>query len=128
MATRPSRLVAHLATIHGRPPSTSVRKGATIRVSWLEGARWFWDTLVDADLAANTLGWQWAAGCGADAAPYFRIFNPTSQAEKFDPDGGYVRRWVDTAARDYPPPIVDHAQARLKALAALKVVSAGKGG
>jgi deoxyribodipyrimidine photo-lyase len=99
-----------------------------LRVSWLEGARWFWDTLVDADLAANTLGWQWAAGCGADAAPYFRIFNPTSQAEKFDPDGGYVRRWVDTAARDYPPPIVDHAQARLKALAALKVVSAGKGG
>jgi len=99
-----------------------------LRVSWLEGARWFWDTLVDADLAANTLGWQWAAGCGADAAPYFRIFNPTSQAEKFDPGGAYVGRWVDTASRDYPPPIVDHAQARLKALAALKVVSAGKGG
>ncbi|HWB20534.1 MAG TPA: deoxyribodipyrimidine photo-lyase [Phycisphaerales bacterium] len=61
---------------------------------WLEGAKWFWDTLVDADLANNTLGWQWIAGCGADAAPYFRIFNPTIQGEKFDPDGTYVRVWV----------------------------------
>ncbi len=52
---------------------------------WLEGARWFWDTLVDADLANNTLGWQWVGGCGADAAPYFRIFNPIMQGEKFDP-------------------------------------------
>ncbi|MFM8633544.1 MAG: cryptochrome/photolyase family protein [Planctomycetia bacterium] len=94
-----------------------------LRISWLEGAKWFWDTLVDADLAANTLGWQWAAGCGADAAPYFRIFNPTSQAEKFDPDGAYVRTWVDVAANDYPEPIVDHAEARKRALAALKVVS-----
>jgi deoxyribodipyrimidine photo-lyase len=91
-----------------------------LRISWLEGARWFWDTLVDADLAANTLGWQWAAGCGADAAPYFRIFNPTSQAEKFDPDGAYVRTWVDVKAADYPEPIVDHAEARKLALAALK--------
>ncbi len=89
-----------------------------LRISWLEGARWFWDTLVDADLAANTLGWQWAAGCGADAAPYFRIFNPTSQGEKFDPDGDYVNRWVDLE-RDYPEPIVDHAEARKLALAAL---------
>lgn len=63
-------------------------------VSWQEGARWFWDTLVDADLASNTLGWQWSAGCGADAAPYFRIFNPVTQGEKFDPEGVYVRRWV----------------------------------
>ena len=61
---------------------------------WQEGARWFWDTLVDADLANNTLGWQWSAGCGADAAPYFRIFNPVLQAAKFDPDGAYIRRWV----------------------------------
>jgi deoxyribodipyrimidine photo-lyase len=61
---------------------------------WQSGARWFWDTLVDADLANNTLGWQWTAGCGADAAPYFRIFNPVSQGEKFDPNGDYVRRWV----------------------------------
>jgi deoxyribodipyrimidine photo-lyase len=120
-----------------------------LRVSWLEGARWFWDTLVDADLAANTLGWQWAAGCGADAAPYFRIFNPTTQGENFDPDGGYVRTWVPqlarlsaddmhspseadertleragiTLGRDYPEPIVDHAEARKLALDALKQVT-----
>ncbi|MFZ4732956.1 MAG: cryptochrome/photolyase family protein [Pirellulales bacterium] len=118
-----------------------------LRVSWLEGARWFFDTLVDADLAANTLGWQWAAGCGADAAPYFRIFNPTSQGQKFDPDGAYVRKWVPELARldadvihepaaakplernglvlgrDYPEPIVDHAEARKAALAALAKVS-----
>ena len=56
------------------------------------GERWFWDTLVDADLANNTLGWQWIAGCGADAAPYFRVFNPVLQGEKFDPEGDYVRR------------------------------------
>jgi deoxyribodipyrimidine photo-lyase len=93
-----------------------------LRITWLEGAKWFWDTLVDADLAANTLGWQWAAGCGADAAPYFRIFNPTSQAEKFDPDGAYVRKWVDVKAVDYPEPIVDHAEARKLALAALKTL------
>jgi deoxyribodipyrimidine photo-lyase len=94
-----------------------------LRITWLEGAKWFWDTLVDADLAANTLGWQWAAGCGADAAPYFRVFNPTSQAEKFDPDGQYVKRWVAIDAKDYPEPIVDHAEARKLALEALKVVS-----
>jgi deoxyribodipyrimidine photo-lyase len=112
---------------------------------WLEGARWFWDTLVDADLANNTLGWQWAGGCGADAAPYFRIFNPVSQGERFDPDGAYVRRWVPEIARlpsawihrpweapaetleesgvvlgaTYPRPVVDHAAARARALAAL---------
>ena len=56
-------------------------------LSWREGAQWFWDTLVDADLASNTLGWQWVAGCGADAAPYYRIFNPVLQGRKFDPDG-----------------------------------------
>lgn len=65
-----------------------------LRTHWLEGARWFWDTLVDANLANNTLGWQWIAGCGADAAPYFRIFNPVTQGEKFDADGAYVRRYV----------------------------------
>ncbi len=96
-----------------------------LRVSWLEGAKWFWDTLVDADLAANTLGWQWAAGCGADAAPYFRIFNPTSQGEKFDPDGSYVNRWAGLGP-DYPEPIVDHAVARKLALEALKAVTAGR--
>lgn len=62
-------------------------------VGWQHGARWFWDTLVDADLASNTLGWQWTAGCGADAAPFFRIFNPVRQGQKFDPDETYIRRW-----------------------------------
>jgi deoxyribodipyrimidine photo-lyase len=65
-----------------------------LRQHWLEGARWFWDTLVDADLPNNTLGWQWTAGCGADAAPYFRIFNPMLQTERYDPDRAYLRRWV----------------------------------
>jgi deoxyribodipyrimidine photo-lyase len=69
-----------------------------LRQHWLHGARWFWDTLVDADLANNTLGWQWVAGCGADAAPYFRVFNPVSQARKFDPDGVYLRRWLPELA------------------------------
>jgi deoxyribodipyrimidine photo-lyase len=82
---------------------------------WQEGARWFWDTLVDADLANNTLGWQWVAGCGADAAPYFRIFNPAMQQEKFDPQGGYVRRWAGAPV----PAILDHAKARDRALEAL---------
>jgi deoxyribodipyrimidine photo-lyase len=113
-------------------------------LSWQEGAKWFWDTLVDADLAQNTMGWQWSAGSGADAAPYFRIFNPVSQGEKFDPEGHYVRRWVPELAKlpnsvihqpwtapssvlrgagvtlgiQYPHPIVDHAKARLQALEA----------
>lgn len=65
-----------------------------LRIHWLRGAEWFWDTLVDADLANNTLGWQWTAGCGADAAPYFRIFNPVLQSKKFDPEGRYIRRWL----------------------------------
>src|SRR5690606_27281415 len=65
-----------------------------LRQHWLQGARWFRDTLVDADLANNTLGWQWVAGTGADAAPYFRVFNPVTQARRFDPDGAYIARWV----------------------------------
>ena len=115
-------------------------------IPWQEGAAWFWDTLVDADLANNTLGWQWTAGCGADAAPYFRVFNPVRQAEKFDPDGDYVRRWVAELGRlpgqwvhkpweaptrvladagvelgkTYPRPIVDHDEARGRALDALR--------
>lgn len=97
-----------------------------LRMHWLHGARWFWDTLVDADLASNTLGWQWAAGCGADAAPYFRVFNPTSQAEKFDPDGEYVRRWIPElggkSAKAYPSPIVDLKASRESALAAFKTL------
>ncbi|MGO4551979.1 deoxyribodipyrimidine photo-lyase [Lysobacter sp. 2RAF19] len=100
MHNRVRMLVASLLTKH-------------LRVHWLEGARWFWDTLVDADLANNTLGWQWVAGTGADAAPYFRIFNPLLQAKRFDPDGAYVRRWVpEVGTKGYPPPIVDLAAAR----------------
>jgi deoxyribodipyrimidine photo-lyase len=86
-------------------------------IGWQEGAAWFWDTLVDADLANNTLGWQWVAGCGADAAPYFRIFNPSLQAAKFDPGGVYVRRWAPDSAT--LAPIVNHDEARRRALAAL---------
>ncbi len=109
-------------------------------ITWKEGAKWFWDTLVDADLANNTLGWQWVGGCGADAAPYFRIFNPVKQGEKFDPNGDYVRQWVPElknisakwihrpweAPKDalkginYPGPIVDHHEARERALEAFK--------
>ncbi|MCG3205623.1 MAG: Deoxyribodipyrimidine photo-lyase [Elusimicrobia bacterium] len=88
-----------------------------LRISWTEGARWFWDTLVDADLANNTLGWQWSAGCGADAAPYFRIFNPMSQTKKFDPNHAYIQQWVpEYGTARYPKPIVDHAQSRVEAL------------
>jgi len=118
-------------------------------ISWQEGSRWFWDTLVDADLANNTLNWQWSAGCGADAAPYFRIFNPVMQGRRFDPQGEYVKRYVPELARlpaawihepwnapagvlaqagvklgdTYSRPLVDHGEARrraLQALAALK--------
>ena len=119
-----------------------------LRISWLEGAKWFWDTLVDADLANNTLGWQWTAGCGADAAPYFRVFNPVTQAEKFDPDRLYVRRWVPELSKlpnrwihqpwnapnevlasagirlgeTYPQQMVDHDTARKEALAAFRAL------
>ena len=122
-----------------------------LRLPWQKGAEWFWDTLVDADLANNTLGWQWSAGCGADAAPYFRIFNPTLQGEKFDTEGDYVRRWVPELASlpgkwihrpweapgavlvhagvslgsTYPMPIVDHAKARIDALAAFQSLKRG---
>lgn len=101
-------------------------------IGWWHGEAWFWDTLVDADLANNVGGWQWVAGCGADAAPYFRIFNPILQGQKFDPDGVYVRKWVPALreipdahvhapwAAGGPAPIVDHAAARQRALAALK--------
>jgi len=113
-------------------------------IDWREGAAWFWDTLVDADLANNAASWQWVAGSGADAAPYFRVFNPVLQGERFDPEGSYVRRWVPELARlpaewihqpwkapervlaeagvslgrTYPHPIVDHKAARDRALAA----------
>jgi deoxyribodipyrimidine photo-lyase len=115
-----------------------------LRQGWLDGARWFWDTLVDADLANNTLGWQWTAGCGADAAPFFRVFNPVLQAERFDPDRAYLRRWLPELAalpdawihrpweappevlarahvslgETYPAPIVDLRRSRALALTA----------
>jgi deoxyribodipyrimidine photo-lyase len=92
-----------------------------LMIPWQEGAAWFWDTLVDADLANNTMGWQWTAGCGADAAPFFRVFNPVTQAEKFDPDERYVRRWIpELGSTEYPRPVVDHDVARRRALAASK--------
>jgi len=93
---------------------------------WTDGARWFWDTLVDADLANNTFGWQWVAGCGADAAPYFRIFNPEAQAKKFDPKGHYTRRWVpELYLPKYAAKIVDHARARERALDAFAAIRRG---
>jgi deoxyribodipyrimidine photo-lyase len=114
-----------------------------LRIHWREGADWFWDTLFDADLANNSLGWQWVAGCGADAAPYFRVFNPVTQGKKFDGAAAYIRRWVPeiaalpdkyihcpwemapielaacgvTLGKDYPAPMVDHDEARKTALA-----------
>jgi deoxyribodipyrimidine photo-lyase len=96
-------------------------------IGWQEGAAWFWDTLVDADLANNTMGWQWVAGCGADAAPYFRIFNPSIQSGKFDPQGEYVGRWVPEleSGREYPAPMVEHSAARERALEALASIRKG---
>jgi deoxyribodipyrimidine photo-lyase len=88
-------------------------------IPWQSGAKWFWDTLVDADLANNTLNWQWVAGCGAGAAPFFRVFNPAVQAKKFDPDGAYVRRW---APGPWPPPVVEHGRAREEALGAWEAI------
>ena len=83
-------------------------------IHWLNGARWFWDTLVDADLASNTMGWQWVAGCGADAAPYFRVFNPELQAKKFDPQGKYIQQWLGDEI--LTPTLVDLKISRERAL------------
>lgn len=119
-----------------------------LRLDWRQGASWFWDTLVDADLANNTLNWQWVAGCGADAAPYFRIFNPVLQSRRFDTHGAYLLRWLPelerlpiryrhapweapaailkaagiTLGRHYPPPLVDLAQMQAAALAAFRTL------
>ncbi len=117
-------------------------------IHWREGEAWFWDTLVDADLASNSASWQWTAGSGADAAPYFRVFNPVGQSEKFDPKGDYLRKWIPeladlpnkaihapwtadkavlsragvTLGETYPKPIVDHGDARKRALAAFEKI------
>jgi deoxyribodipyrimidine photo-lyase len=94
-------------------------------VDWRVGEQWFWDTLVDADEASNPGNWQWVAGSGADAAPYFRVFNPERQAERFDPHGEYIRRWVpEVGTADYPEPIVDLAATRREALDAYEAVKA----
>lgn len=119
-----------------------------LQIHWAKGADWFWDTLLDADPANNTAGWQWVAGCGADAAPYFRIFNPITQSEKFDPKGDYIRQYVPELAKlpdkhihtpwlapkamldaanitldkDYPSPMVDHKTARTTALNAYAAI------
>ncbi len=119
-----------------------------LRIDWRHGAAWFWDTLVDADRANNSASWQWVAGCGADAAPFFRIFNPVLQGQKFDADGDYVRHWVPELAGlpdrhlhapwqapaeilagadvrlgdSYPRPVVEHAEARRHALAAFAAI------
>ncbi|MFB6247587.1 MAG: deoxyribodipyrimidine photo-lyase [Salinibacter sp.] len=119
-----------------------------LMIHWRHGARWFWDRLVDADLASNTFNWQWTAGCGADAQPFFRVFNPVSQSERHDPDGDYIRRYVPeladlpddalhtpweesdarleafgvTLGETYPRPMVDHSEAREDALAAYETV------
>lgn len=121
-------------------------------LTWEAGAKWFWDTLVDADLAQNTLGWQWVAGCGADAAPYFRIFNPTTQGIKFDPEGDYIKQWCPELkdlgkpwihepskapefilaeagvqlGANYPVPILSHSIARDVALEAFGKLKAFK--
>jgi deoxyribodipyrimidine photo-lyase len=118
---------------------------------WQEGEAWFWDTLVDADLAANSASWQWVAGCGADAAPYFRIFNPVLQGEKFDPEGEYIRTWCPelaklparfihkpfeapemilraagvTLGQNYPKPVIGLAEGRARALAAFAGLRGG---
>ena len=94
-------------------------------IDWRVGEKWFWDCLVDADEASNPANWQWVAGSGADAAPYFRVFNPLLQADKFDPQQKYIRRWVpEFGTADYPDPIIDLAQSRRDALAAYEKVKA----
>lgn len=94
-------------------------------IDWRIGEQWFWDTLVDADEANNPANWQWVAGSGADAAPYFRVFNPALQAEKFDQHREYIRRWVpEIDTEEYPEPIVDLRQSRADALAAFEHVKA----
>ena len=112
-----------------------------LRLHWHHGEAWFWDCLVDADLANNSASWQWIAGCGADAAPYFRIFNPVRQAERFDPDGTFVRSmipelagadakqtlepWKFGGVGDYPKPMIDLSEARDRTLSVWKIARNG---
>lgn len=118
----------HTGTMHNRVRMVAASfLTKNLLIHWREGEAWFWDTLVDADAASNPFGWQWVAGSGADAAPYFRIFNPELQAAKFDPDGAYVARWApEYAAGTAPRPIVDLARSRDAALAAYAEVTAAR--
>ncbi len=143
----------HTGTMHNRVRMvTASFLVKHLALPWQAGEAWFWDTLVDADLASNAASWQWVAGSGADAAPYFRIFNPVTQGEKFDADARYVRRWVPeiaglpddvihapwtapegllraagvTLGKTYPLPVVDHAAARQRALAGYQAIRAAK--
>jgi deoxyribodipyrimidine photo-lyase len=113
-----------------------------LQIDWRQGQAWFWDTLVDADLASNAASWQWVAGSGADGAPYFRIFNPISQAQKFDPEGRFIRKQLPALqevatpsifeagaqgrAPGYPAAIIDHGFARQRALDGYAQVKAAK--
>ncbi|MCL5019640.1 MAG: FAD-binding domain-containing protein, partial [Patescibacteria group bacterium] len=123
-----------------------------ILIPWQQGAQWFWETLVDADLANNTFGWQWTAGCGTDAAPFFRIFNPQLQGEKFDSQGNYVKKWIPELnhlspdwihkpwaapstllkkagikmGKTYPAPLIDHNDARIRVLEILSRIKQTK--
>jgi deoxyribodipyrimidine photo-lyase len=123
-------------------------------IDWREGAKWFWHTLLDADLASNSMNWQWVAGSGADAAPYFRIFNPITQSKKFDPAGEYIRHWIPELNKlpdkyihqpmeappnilksagiilgiNYPFPIIDHTVTRQKALSVYRKLKGKKPG
>jgi deoxyribodipyrimidine photo-lyase len=135
----------HTGVMHNRVRMVAVSLLVKhLLIDWREGEKWFWDTLVDADPGSNPANWQWVAGSGADAAPYFRVFNPVLQGEKFDPEGAYVRLWVPEIARlpaslihrpwsatplelrgaevelgiTYPRPIVDHKAGRERALKA----------
>lgn len=95
-------------------------------IHWREGEAWFWDTLVDADPASNPVNWQWVAGSGVDAAPYFRIFNPERQQKRFDPDLSYVKHWVPELGTDeYPEPLVDLGASREEALAHYSSLTSG---
>ena len=148
---RHARALAHRRDAQPRPHGGGVLPGQASADRLARGEQWFWDTLVDADPGSNPANWQWVAGSGADAAPYFRIFNPVLQGEKFDPDGAYVRRWVPELARfpasvihrpwsatsfelraagvelgkTYPAPIIDHKSGRERALAAYERIRGG---
>ena len=141
------RQLWHIGWMHNRVRMiTASLLTKHLLVSWQEGEAWFWDTLVDGDLATNSASWQWVAGCGTDSQPFFRIFNPVTQARKFDPDGTYVRRWIPELSKlaprwlhapweapaseleragirlghDYPKPVISLEEGRDRALSAFR--------